>query len=315
MSKTWKVLVSAPYFQPLIERFRGRLEHAGCELVLPEVKERLEEHHLLELVGDIDGAICGDDRYTARVIAAAPRLKVISKWGTGVDSFDAAAAAERGIAICRTPGAFTEPVADSTLGYMLCFARQLPWMSQEVKSGVWSKRPGKTLAECTLGIIGVGDIGRAVARRARAFGMPVLGNDIVAIDPDFLAETGVRSVGLGELLAEADFVALHCDLNPTSRHLINETTLSRMKPGAVLLNLARGPVVDERALERALADGRLGGAALDVYEDEPLPTTSPLRDMDNVLLAAHNANNSPRAWERVHENTISNLLRELRARS
>jgi len=315
MSQPWKILVTAPYFQPFIDRFRPRLEEAGCELVVPAVNERLEEHELLELVGDIDGTICGDDRYTAAVIDAAPRLKVISKWGTGVDSFDHDAARARGIAICRTPNAFTEPVSDSTLGYMLCFARGLPWMNSEVKSGIWSKRPGRALGECTVGVVGVGDIGKAVARRARAFGAEVLGNDIVDIDGDFLQATGVSMVALDELLGRSDFVTLHTDLNSSSRHLINPDTLGQIRPGAVVLNLSRGPVVDEPALVSALQSGRVGGAALDVFEDEPLPDDSPLRTMDNVMLAAHNSNSSPRAWERVHDNTIRNLLTELQARA
>ncbi|HTP02538.1 MAG TPA: NAD(P)-dependent oxidoreductase, partial [Anaerolineales bacterium] len=164
---------------------------------------------------------------------------------------------------------------------------------------------------CTLGVIGVGTIGKTVARRARAFGMEVLGNDIVEIDPVFIAETGIEMTDLPSLLARSDFVSLHCDLNPTSRHLINSDTLAHLKPGAVLINTARGPVVDEPALIGALQSKRLAGAALDVFEIEPLPSNSPLLKMDNVMLAPHNANSSPAAWERVHHNTIRNLLEGL----
>lgn len=306
---TATVLFSAPYMVPFLDRFRPLLESCGLELIVPPVRERLEEEEILVYAGQFDGAICGDDRYTARVLeACAPRLKAISKWGTGIDSIDSAAAARLGIGVFRTPNAFTLPVADSVFGYMLNFVRRLTAMDAAMKSGVWDKIPGRSLSECTLGVIGVGNVGKAVLRRARAFGMNLLGNDIVEIAPDFLLEQGVQMVPLEQLLAQADFVSVHCDLNPSSRHLINDQTLSLMKPSAVLINTARGPIVDEKALTSALLSGQIAGAALDVFEFEPLPLDSPLMKMDNVMLAPHNANSSPAAWERVHANTIRNLL-------
>lgn len=303
------VLLTAPYMLPFLDRFRPALERYGLELIAPEVHERLEEADLLEYAGRFDGAICGDDRYTARVLeACAPRLKVISKWGTGVDSIDAKACARLGIRLCRTPNAFTLPVADSVLGYVLAFARRQPWMDRAMKGGVWEKIPGRALNECTLGVIGVGNIGKAVVRRARAFGMAVLGNDIVEIDHVFITETGLRMADLETLLADSDFVSVNCDLNPSSRHLIAAPTLGLMRRTAVLINTARGPIVDESALVAALEAGTIVGAALDVFETEPLPAESPLLKMDNVMLAPHNSNSSPAAWERVHWNTIRNLL-------
>src|SRR5262249_20332042 len=154
-----------------------------------DVDERLSEEQLLRYVGDIDGIICGDDRLTARVLTAAPRLKVISKWGTGIDSIDRVAAAALGITVCNTPDAFSLPVADTTLGYMLCFARGLTAMALQMREGGWQKIPGFTLRERTLGIIGVGNVGRAVARLARAFGMRILGTDPVIPPRDVLLQT------------------------------------------------------------------------------------------------------------------------------
>jgi D-3-phosphoglycerate dehydrogenase len=297
---------------PFVDRFRPVFERYDLELIIPDVRERMEEKDLLEYAGQFDGAICGDDRYTARVIeACSPRLKVISKWGTGIDSIDAEACARHSIKIGRTPNAFTTPVADTVLGYMLAFVRRQPWMDREMKNGKWEKIPGKTLSECTLGVIGVGNIGKAVTRRARAFGMKVYGTDIVEIDHVFVTETGIEMTDLATLLARSDFISLNCDLNPTSYHLINAETLAKMKPTAVLINTARGPVVEEKALIAALQAGGLAGAALDVFEVEPLPLDSPLLKMDNVLLAPHNANSSPAAWERVHWNTIKNLVEGL----
>jgi D-3-phosphoglycerate dehydrogenase len=303
------VLFSAPYMIPCLDRFRPVLERYGIDLIVPEVHERLEEVEILEYAGQFDGAVCGDDRYTERVLQAClPRLKVVSKWGTGIDSIDSQAAARLGVRVCRTPNAFTLPVADTVMGYMLAFARRQPWMDRAVKSGTWEKIPGQALHECTLGIIGVGTIGKTLARRARAFGMKILGNDIIEIDHVFLAETGVEMTSLDDLLARADFVSVNCDLNPTSFHLINARTLGRMRPTAFLINSARGPIVEEPALISALGQGTIAGAALDVFEVEPLPPDSPLCGMDNVLLAPHNANSSPAAWERVHWNTLRNLL-------
>jgi D-3-phosphoglycerate dehydrogenase / 2-oxoglutarate reductase len=303
------VLFSAPYMLPSIDRFRPVLERHGITLIVANVQERLEEADILNYAGQFDGAICGDDFYTARAIAAcAPRLKVISKWGTGIDSIDQKAAAEFGVKIGRTLNAFTLPVADTVMGYILAFARRHPAMDREMKSGRWEKIPGRALHETTLGVVGIGNIGKAVTRRARAFGMTVLGTDIVEIDHVFIAETGIRMTDLETLMTQADFISLNCDLNPTSFHLVSSMTLSVVKPSAIVINTARGPIVDELALIAALKAGKIGGAALDVFEVEPLPQNSPLLKMENVILAPHNANSSPAAWERVHWNTVKNLL-------
>jgi D-3-phosphoglycerate dehydrogenase / 2-oxoglutarate reductase len=303
------VLLSAPYMIPIRKRIESALKKYGIELIVPIVHERLDESGLLKIAGQFDAAICGDDHFTARVLeASVPRLKVISKWGTGIDTIDSDACARLGVKLFRTPNAFTLPVSDSVIGYMLAFARNLPGMDATMKSGKWKKTPGKALHECTLGVIGVGTIGKVVTRKARAFGMRVLGNDIVEIDHVFIAETGIKMTPLDTLLAESDFVSVNCDLNPTSHHLINSRTLGLMLPAAILINTARGSIVNEPDLVEALKAGKIGGAALDVFEVEPLPAESELRKMDNVMLAPHNSNSSPAAWERVHLNTLRNLL-------
>ena len=306
------VLMTAPYMIPFLDRFKPVFAKYGVDLIVPDVEERMEEEDLLQYAGQFDGAICGDDRYTARALeACSPRLKIISKWGTGVDSIDAESCSRLNIILSRTPNAFTTPVADTVLGYMLAFARRVPWMDAAMKRGEWEKIPGKTLSECTLGIIGIGNIGKAVTRRARVFGMKVLGTDIIDIDHVFISESGIEMTTLEYLLSSSDFVSVNCDLNPTSHHLINSKTLAKMKSSAVLINTARGPIVEETALVAALSSGQVGGAALDVFEFEPLPKDSPLLKMDNVMLAPHNSNSSPTAWERIHWNTIRNLLEGL----
>lgn len=306
-----KLLVSAPYLQPHLHRFLPALEIRGIEPVVPDVNERLEETELLAIISDIDGVICGDDRFTRRVLQSAPRLKVISKWGTGIDSIDGEACRDLGVTLCNTPNAFSEPVADSVFGYLLCFSRRIPWMHEAMRNGVWEKIPGFSLREATLGVIGVGNVGKAVIRRATGFGMQVIGNDIAPVDEAFLTETDTRMATLDELLTQADFVSVNCDLNTTSHHLLSSPQFARMKRNAVVINTARGPIIDEPALVTALSEWKIAGAGLDVFEHEPLPKDSPLRRMSNVLLAPHNANSSPAAWEHVHRNTLNNLFTHL----
>jgi D-3-phosphoglycerate dehydrogenase len=304
----WKVLVSAPYMQPVIHRFEETFSKNQIEVFLPPINERMEEEELLEWIPEMDGAICGDDRFTEKVLRSAPRLKVISKWGTGIDSIDQDTCKKIGITICNTPNAFSEPVADSIIGYMLCFARNLTWMDKKMREGIWQKISGKALKECVLGVIGVGNVGKAVIRRATSFGMRILGNDIIDISEDFISETNVEIVTKEALLREGDFVSLNCNLNPTSYHLMSYDRFRLMKPTSIIINTARGPIINELDLVKALKEKVIAGAALDVFEHEPLPTNSPLRGMDNVMLAPHNANSSPQSWEAVHHNTIKNLI-------
>ncbi len=308
----WKVLISAPYMQPVPEKYRRIMEESSIELVVPQVKECLQEDELLKYIKDVDGVISGDDQFTERVLKAAPRLRVISKWGTGIDSIDRKAAKHYGIAVRNSPNVFTEPVADSVIGYILCFARKLHWMHEDIRAGGWKKIPGVALSECTLGIIGVGNIGKAVIRRAISFGMRVIGNDIIDIQKSFLDETGLIMVSKEELLSQSNFISLNCDFNPTSYHIIGKRELTLLKPSAYLINTARGSLIDEEKLINALKKGRIAGAALDVFEIEPLPSESPLRGFDNVMLSPHNSNSSPSAWETTHDKTVNNLLEELR---
>jgi D-3-phosphoglycerate dehydrogenase len=306
-----KVLVSAPRAVSEKSRYEAALVPAGFDVVAREPVERLTEAELLSIVADIDGIVCGDDQITRNVLDAAPSLRIICKWGTGLDSIDVPAARARGIVVCNTPGAFSDPVADTVLGYILVFARQLDQMAADMRAGLWRRRPLLSLGECTLGIVGFGQIGSAVAQRASAFGMRVLTVDLGVPRRDHALPDGPCAAPIGTVLAESDYVTLHADMRPQNRHLIGPDELARMKPTAVLINTARGGLVDEQALVFALQCGRIAGAALDVFENEPLSDDSPLRRMPNVYLAPHNANASPLAAERVHTNCIRNLLQVL----
>lgn len=304
----WNILITAPYMLPIIEDYAHVFEANDATFVKADVEERLEQDDLLKIVQPYHGVIAGDDRFTRKVFEAAENLKVLSKWGTGIDSYDQDAARDHGVAITRTIDAFTEPVSDSVLGYVLNFSRNLTAMDRHMKAGVWEKIPGRALNESTIGVIGVGATGSGVLRRARPFGARLLGNDIRTIHPGHVAALGVEMVDLETLLSESDFVCVQCELEPSSHHLMNRDRFKQMKPSAFMVNCARGPVVDEQALIWALENGEIAGAGLDVFEHEPLPADSPLRQMDNVLIAPHNSNSSPRAWKNVHERTLEAMF-------
>ncbi len=182
----YKVLISAPYLQPFIQNYIHIFQENDIEVVVPKVKERLSETELLKIIRDIDGVICGDDEFTEKVLKSASNLKVISKWGTGIDSIDQKTANELNIVIKNIPDAFSDPVADQVLGFILAFARRIPWVNDEMKAGKWEKFPCFSLSNKTLGVIGVGNIGKSVIRRAKEFKMNLLGNDLVEMPKKFL---------------------------------------------------------------------------------------------------------------------------------
>ena len=304
-----KLLITGPRILRDFDMVKSDLEELGFQIVLADVSQQLSEDELIALVGDIDATICGGDKWTARVMDAAPKLKAICKWGTGTDAIDFDAAHERGILVRNVPDAFSVPVADSVMCFVLNFARRTPWLSQEIKAGRWTPLDGKSLSECTLGVVGVGNIGSTVLRRAKAFGMTLLGTDPrTNISLQLIDDTNLQLTDLDDLLKESDFVSLHCDLNDTSRGLIGKRELDLMKESAVLINTSRGPVVRQAALEQALVTGAIAGAGLDVYETEPLQNSSPLLTLDNVLLTPHLAQSSDRAAHRTHRRVIQNVV-------
>jgi phosphoglycerate dehydrogenase-like enzyme len=280
-----RVLVTSTLIKPQDEADR-LLQDAGIETAFHPPRGTHSEEELIALLQGAEGAIAGQDRFTARVLEAAGSLKVISRTGVGYDAIDLPAATARGVAVCTTPGTNKMAVAEYAFALMLACSRRLPENLSEVQAGVWRRHEGQDLFGSTLGILGLGSIGREVALRARAFGMRVLAYDLVRDEP-FAAEHQVEYAPLEQLLRESDFVTLHLFLDERSRHLINAERLALMKPTAYLINTARGGIVDAEALARALREKRIAGAALDVFETEPLPADSPLRGLENVYLSAH----------------------------
>lgn len=294
-----------------IDRFRQWFIDNDIEMDVANVRERLEEEELLKVIEKYDGVICGDDRFTEAVYQKAKKLKVVSKWGTGIDSIHKEIAEKYGVKVCNTPDAFSHPVSDTVVAFMLAFARNVIASDRILKQGGWDKIKGKTLGEQTLGIIGCGNIGTRLARKAEAFGMKILVYDIRKIPAAIKEQYRIEQVDLDTLLREADFVSTNCDLNETSYHILSTEEFRKMKSTAIVINTARGPIIDEKALIDALENGEIAGCGLDVFEEEPLPLDSPLRRMDNAILAAHNSNSSPKYWEYIHESTLNNLLKGL----
>lgn len=307
------VIISAPYMHLERKKVCKEIEKYGDRInfIWIAVKERLKEHELLMLIENIDGIMCGDDEFTRKVINKANRLKVISKWGTGIDSIDKEYANKKGIKVSNTPNAFTEPVADTTLGMILNFARNISFIDDNMKKGKWEKMSCKSLYELTLGVIGLGNIGKAVAKRANAFGMKILGNDIKQIDNNFLQKYQIDFVDKETIYKKADFVTLHCTLNKSSYHLITKKELTLMKRETFLINTARGALINTKDLERAIINKKIAGVGLDVFKKEPLEVDSIFRRYKNCILSPHNANNSSFFWNKVHGNTIKNLVEGL----
>lgn len=303
-----KVLVTCPPMLRSIDRFRPIFADHKVELLAPPVVQTLSEEELMDILPGVDGWIIGDDPATERVFAAgrAGRLKAAVKWGVGVDNVDFAACRKLGIPITNTPGMFGDEVGDLAIGYLIGLARDTFYIDRGVREGQWPKPPGLSLRGCTVALVGLGDIGKAVARK-----LPVFGVTTIAYDPFCKLDDGPYDLALcnfPERLGEADFIIVTCALTPETRHLINADTLAKAKPGVRVINVSRGPVIDEAALIEALQSGQVSSAALDVFEEEPLPISSPLRQFPRCIFGTHNGSNTLQAVDRTSHRAIDLLF-------
>jgi len=307
----WTVLVTARAFWVSGAEARRELEAAGCRVVDAPEAGPLPEHVLIPLLQPCDAVIASNDPYTAAVFAACPRLKVVSRCGVGIDRIDTAAATEAGVVVANIPDAMTEAVADFTLALMLAVARRIPEGDALMRAGGWGEFPGVQLPGKTLGLVGFGQIGRAVARRALGFGMRLL-----ACDPRLAGgrapDPPAEVVSLQELLERSDFVSLHAPATPETAGLFGSAEFGRMKPTAYFINTARGALVDEAALVDALNRGLIAGAGIDVYAQEPCPPDHPLRRAPNTVLAPHNAFNSVEAAREMSLRSAAAILDVMR---
>jgi D-3-phosphoglycerate dehydrogenase len=306
----WRVLIGSRSFGQAFPEHLTQLEAAGCEVVPNGVGRAYRAAELLEVLPEMDAIVTGTDELTAEVIHAAPHLKTIAKHGVGLETIDLAAAQARGIAVSYTPGFIHDSVADLTLALLLALARKIVPAHLTTKAGSWKALFGVELRDKTLGIVGLGRIGKAVCERAKGFGMRVIAYDPYP-DETFAATQGVTFVSLTELLESSDVVSLHAPVKATEGPVIGPAQLDKMKPTAFLINTARGQLVDEAALAAALREGRLAGAGIDAFIKEP-PVGSPLLELDNVVLTPHLGGRTLDGQRRMGELVIENCLRALR---
>jgi D-3-phosphoglycerate dehydrogenase / 2-oxoglutarate reductase len=295
MQNTRRVLVAIPWLtdraQPALERLRG----AGFELAYNETGRTLREEELIDhLQNEVFATIASSEPYNERVLAAAPDFKVVARMGVGYDQVDVAAATRHGVAVAMAFGTNHEAVADHAFALIAALGCQLLPYHDKVMAGRWGGNIHASHWQSSVGIIGLGRIGRAVARRCKGFEMRVLAYDTVK-DEAYARANGIAYVPLERLLAESDFVTVHTPHNAETDKIINRERLALMKRSAYLVNTSRGGTVDEAALIEALREGRIAGAGLDVFEIEPLPAGSPLRELRNVILSPHSAGSNTRS--------------------
>lgn len=309
-SGPFNVLVASRSFGKNCPEVLEKMREFGCIFLPNDLERAPTEDELITRIGDTDVLISGTEPVTARVMNAAPHLKVISKHGVGYENIDLAAARERQIPVALAGGAITDSVADMALALLLALARQIPQGDQSVKAGEWKRIIGPELRGKTLGIVGLGQIGKAVARRAKGFGLHLVATDAYE-DRKFAETWGVEYLSLDDLLERSDFISLHAPVTPETRRLFSAPQFARMKRSALLVNTARGELVDESALYAALQAGEIGGAATDVFLREP-PGDNPLLGVPNFIAAPHSAAQTPEGLRRMGEITAENALRVLR---
>lgn len=307
-----KVLITCMHLVRHFEAFRSQFEAAGVEAVIPPLEgQQFSAAEMARHICGVDTVIAGDDEIDAKVldIGKVNGLKAIVKWGIGTDGIDKVHAAAIGMPVYNTPGVFGEEVADLALSHLLMLVRKTHLMDRSVREGDWLKAEGRSLAGMTAGVVGLGSIGRAIAKRTAAFGMATIGYDPSDFDPGVLAEVGAVQAPLDEILQRADALLIACALTDENHHLIGREALTKIKPGAFIINVSRGPLIDEAALVDALLDGRVSGAGLDVFEHEPLPEDAALRRVANrCTFSTHNGSNTAEAVARINQMTTDIAL-------
>ncbi len=292
-----KVVISDHGF-PSIDLQRDVIEKAGFQLVEAKPPCKTEDE-VIERCGEGDALLVQWAPITQRVLQSLPRVKCVVRYGIGVDNIDLEAAKKLGVTVANVPTYCVEEVSNHALAMILALGRRIPQDHNQIVKGGWGVRqfrPIPAFSDLTLGLIGYGAIGQAVAKKAKVFGFRIVAFDPYTPDAAF-TEQGVERAARDAILRMADIISLHCPLVPETRHLISRKTIAMMKRGVLLINTARGPLVSEEDLIEALKNGQIGGAGLDVFEKEPLPAESSLRDFPNVILTSHAASVSERATE------------------
>ncbi len=302
-----KILVTCPPMLGMQEQFLPLLESYGVEVVCPNVIQIMSEEELIDLVPEFDGWIIGDDPATRKVLQAGKegKLKAAVKWGIGVDNVDFNACKELGIPIINTPNMFGKEVSDLGISYLIALARETYYIDREIRKGNWPKNRGISLAGKKVGLVGYGDIGRNSGARLTALGI-----EVIAYDPgkQHISENGVTLSVWPNRLHECDFIIFTCGLNKQNTHMLNKVTLSLCKDGVRIINVARGPLIDESELCKSLKSGKVHSVALDVFEVEPLPMNSYLRKHPLSVFGSHNGSNTSDAVAKTNVAAIEKLM-------
>ena len=309
--KACKILVTPTSFPNIDSALRDRLEAEVGKVVYNTKGRPLTSDELARLIRGIDGFIAGLDVIDRQVIEAADCLKVIARYGVGVDAVDLEAARQKGIAVTNVPGANSVSVAELTVGLILALARNIPFASRATAAGQWLRVTGITLEGKVIGLLGLGSVGKEVARRLGGFGCMLIAYDPV-VPSEEAQELGVRMAARLEVIREADFLSLHCPLTEETRGMINAACMAEMKDGAYLINTARGELVDETALVEALQRGKLRGAALDVFAHQPPDPAHPLLALKQVIATPHMASHTDGATNAMGRGAIEDCLAVLR---
>jgi len=307
-----KILVTCPPMLGMIDSFRHIFEEKGIELSAPNVVQTLSVEELKEIVPQHDGWIIGDDPATREVFEAgkAGNLKAAVKWGIGVDNVDFDACKDLDIPIINTPDMFGREVADIAMGYVIALARETFEIDRAVRNGKWIKPRGISLSGKKVALVGFGDIGQSTAKRLLALDMDVIAYDPFADNNPNLPE--VEREVWPTRVEEADFIVVTCSLTKSSFHMVNANVFKQAKDGVRVINVGRGPIIDETSLEDALKSGKVYSAALDVFEVEPLPMDSYLRTHPHCIFGSHNASNTADAVERTSHIAIEKLFNFLK---
>lgn len=306
-----KVLVTPRSFRKMPGAHQELLRNAECEVINSPMDRPLEAAELADLLQGIDAAILGVDDVSAAALEKADRLKVISRYGVGVDRVDLEAATARGIVVTNTPGGNANAVAELTLAFMLALARNIPRQDRHIRAEDWSLLKGVELADRTLGMLGMGRIGRRVAELTNVFGMRILFYDPYPPEAEFLGRVGAVSAGIEQVLRESDFISLHLPLTSETRNIIDAQALASMKNGAYIINTARGGLIDETALSIVLESGKIAGAAFDAFESEP-SIGNPLITLENFISTPHIGSSTEQTTLRMGLMSAHNALAVLR---
>ena len=307
-----KILITPRSFASFSDKPLKMFTERGYEIKRNNTGRPYRKEEMLKLIRDVDGIIIGIDELSAEIIEETNELKVISKYGIGLDNIDINMATNKKIVVTNTPTANVDAVADLTFGLILSLARRVPEADRKTKSGKWGKIIGKSVWKKTIGIIGLGKIGRQVVKRAKGFEMNILVFDI-SKDKKFAQKYGIKYVNLEKLLRKSDYITTHIPLNDTTQNMISYEELEKIKESAFLINTSRGGIVDEEALYNALRNNKLRGAALDVYKNEPLQET-PLKELENVIMTPHIGAYTEEAIENMGTQAAQNLIDVLEGR-